>query len=87
MQNKEIQAQVCLTDIRYYFFHVINILMNEIHCKLPRKISNSAATSIKTSYTNFQPFMFSAKYIICSYKSSQYFTKQTYESDEWKDKV
>jgi len=42
MQNIEIQAQVSLTDIIYYFFHVI-IFINKIHCKLPRKISNSAA--------------------------------------------
>jgi len=46
MQNIEIQAQVCLTDIRYYFFHVIIIFINKIHYKLPGKISNSGAPPV-----------------------------------------
>jgi len=58
MKNVEIQAQVCLTDTRYYFFQVIIIFINRIHCKLPRKISIAAARSVKTSLTNCQPLCF-----------------------------
>jgi len=47
MQNIGIKAQVCLTDLRYYFFHVIIIFINKIHCILPRKISNSVAHVLK----------------------------------------